>query len=259
VVQLTLSSGGVRNDDLTATAQSLQAFCEEAKENTSVQFFSLGLDPNYDGIIFNLNQFLLFSVGGSGDFISNNQAHMIASAIENRQLELLDLTALRFDSCRSSEIVLAACTKVIKLQLCCVGYTDPFHLGYTDPLDLRWAAVSSLLQNPTAVLTSLSIEWAEGSEYGLPLIAASLNANTRLKHLTMSIDEHAWELEEWNLDVLGPVLCDSSSTESIFNSNHTLQNIDVCQIARHIILRTHVRASRQEENLATNESPRKVK
>ena len=94
-------------------------------------------------------------------------------------------------------------------------------------LNFRWSAVSTLLQNPMAVLTSLSIECAKGSEYGLPLIAASLIGNTRLKHLTVSVRENVWEMEEFNLDVFGPVLCDSSSIESTCNSNHMLQNIDV--------------------------------
>jgi hypothetical protein len=113
----------VRNDDLTATAQSLRAFCEEVKENTSVQFFSLGLDPNYDGIIFNLNHFLRSNtnlkeleltstpVWSIQRVISINQAQLIVSAIETRQLELLDLTELRFGGGE----ILAACTKVKKL------------------------------------------------------------------------------------------------------------------------------------------------
>ena len=120
---MTLSSWGVQNDDLTATAQSLRAFCEEVKENTSVQFFSLGLDPNYDGIIFNLNHFLRNNtnlkeleltstpVWSIQRVISINQAQLIVSAIETRQLELLDLTELRFGGGE----ILAACPKVKKL------------------------------------------------------------------------------------------------------------------------------------------------
>ena len=85
-------------------------------------------------------------------------------------------------------------------------------------------AVGNLLQYPLSKLKNLNLEDTPTiRDEGLIIIGRALSSNTTLKRINGLDQAHATPTG-W--DALANALCDNTSIESIYNSNHTLQEIN---------------------------------
>jgi len=89
-----------------------------------------------------------------------------------------------------------------------------------------WQGLSNCLTNPKSALEELYIRYCTIDLEGIETMINALDGNTRLKELTITsahdiyIDEEMWEL-------LDTILCDTTSIDRIFSSNHTLEFIKI--------------------------------
>ena len=95
------------------------------------------------------------------------------------------------------------------LTLCCNG-------GVT-----AWRAFSVVLQNPNSALEKIDLGYSSIGNDILVSFANSLVHNNKLKELFLDFSVEGVPITEW--DALTNVLCNKSSINATFSSNHTLQ------------------------------------
>ena len=89
-----------------------------------------------------------------------------------------------------------------------------------------WRAFSAALQNPNSALISVSLRGNSIYDDALTSFANSLVHNNKLKELYLADNNISSEnVTITNWDALSNVLCNKSSINTTFNSNHTLQRI----------------------------------
>ncbi|KAL3783863.1 hypothetical protein ACHAWO_000558 [Cyclotella atomus] len=146
------------------------------------------------------------------------QSQMLSNAIGNAELTSLNLANCFVDH-ESLNRIIPRCTGVERLIIQCNTHEN-------------YAAVAALIQDPHTALTSIRI-YFQGSGLhprsiircspndGFVLIISSLNGNETLKCLEFrgGFDDHHGNFIN--------LLCDFSSIESIHNSNHTLEQLEV--------------------------------
>ena len=148
---------------------------------------------------------------GTKGTITDNQSIMISALLENMSLESLDLQKIiwlwsdMFNVAAIRRIFLA-CTMVKALTIT--------HLTTS-----QCVAVADLLQNPRSALRELILDDLVNEDL-LPIITAGLTGNTTLKKLHM-------QYYRGDMNCIENLLCDTSSIESIVNSNHTLVTIEI--------------------------------
>ena len=83
-------------------------------------------------------------------------------------------------------------------------------------------ALAGLLRDPFCVLKSLSLSRNNNSYAGVIAIANSLNCNSNLAELHLTVDD----LDHLGAaDTFSNLLCNTSSIDSIYSSNHTLETL----------------------------------
>lgn len=88
-----------------------------------------------------------------------------------------------------------------------------------------WGSLASILRNPRSVLENLDFAFSESlNNNALALVADSLSYNNKLKEMNLewSYDEMP-RITDWR--PLSAVLCDGTSIETTFDSNHTLERL----------------------------------
>ena len=88
-----------------------------------------------------------------------------------------------------------------------------------------WEALASILRNPRSALKNLDFSHSESvNNHALGLLAESLRNNCKLEEMLLG-----WLFEErpriTNWKPLRPVLCDGTSIDATFDSNHTLGRV----------------------------------
>ena len=208
--------GGLRGNVDHTTARSLAAVYEGMKESKSVQHLQFALLPN-EAPIFDLHYFVrnnpsLKSITMDSPFenpMQTEQSDMIRMAVDNCALNSLDISTSCFANDGSQEQIISVCQRVKRLKISC-------------NTDATCDALATLLQDRTAVLNKLEVVGGLSDCNGLSAILTSLSQNTKLKGLELlnvGIDN------EQVLNQIGVQLCDTSSIESIHNSNHTLLRV----------------------------------
>ena len=85
-------------------------------------------------------------------------------------------------------------------------------------------ALSTLLQDPNCNLRTLDLSNNVITDNGAIALANSLSNNTKLKHLFLS---HNQEISRSVKDIFSRALCNTSCINSIYSSNHTLENLSL--------------------------------
>ena len=88
-----------------------------------------------------------------------------------------------------------------------------------------WRAFSVVLQNPHSSLEIIDLVYNSVDDNLLVSLAPSLVHNNKLKELLIVADDWEEPITKW--DSLSSTLCNQSSIDATFNSNHTLQRV-VC-------------------------------
>jgi Ran GTPase-activating protein (RanGAP) involved in mRNA processing and transport len=88
---------------------------------------------------------------------------------------------------------------------------------------LGWRTFSAILQNSSSSLQKIDLRQNIIDDDTLSSLAHSLMRNTKLKELLL--DEHLGSITITGWDAISNVLCDKSSIDATFNSNHTLQYV----------------------------------
>ena len=89
---------------------------------------------------------------------------------------------------------------------------------------LGWSAFAAILQNPHSALEKLDLGGNSIDDDVLVSFANSLIGNNKLKELFIDeLEEEEIAITNW--DALLNVLCNKSSIDTTFNSNHTLQRV----------------------------------
>ena len=184
---------------------------EGLKENTSVARLHLSqLCPEIP--IFDMNYFMRNNNKLKDLLLSdlNFLPEQLQSGLRNCSLEVVN-------SCGTIDIELN--TQIIQS---CVNVQE-LHLGFNIPYD----AVAELLQNPASKLEKLSV--CDIKHDVLSLLARSLVGNKKLTQLRIhSIHSEA----TFNWGPFKTLLCDTSSIDSIQNSNHTLTHVKYFNTAK---------------------------
>lgn len=140
------------------------------------------------------------------------QVTMISEAIGNTSLMLLDVCACPMED-ESYQQLISSCSRVQELHLDCLT-------------EFRSRVLADLLRNPDTTLNEIHVSllntcyegWTFENDQRMTTIAASLRENTTLKSMMF--------LSDWvNFEPLADLLCNTSSIDSIINSNHTLKKI----------------------------------
>eukprot|EP00956_Cyclotella_meneghiniana_P010466 scaffold14569_cov49-Cyclotella_meneghiniana.AAC.8 len=224
----TLSSfstfGGFRAHINHTTAQTLAAIYDGLKENRSIQELTLALLPN-EAPIFDLHYFVrnnhsLKSITLSSPFenqVQQEQTDMITEAVDSCSLNSLDISECCFGNDGSQEQILYVCQRVRKLKVTC-------------KTDDACNAVAALLRDPRAVLNKLELVGdLPNDSNGMTTILSCLSQNNKLQGLDLlSVGTD----NEPVLNIIGTQLCDTSSIESIQNSNHFLKRIRLSKNTR---------------------------
>ena len=206
-------------------ARCFEAFLKEMKENISVETFHLGMNISPEISLLDLRYFLrnnnaLTEVCLSQDSerpVSPRESANISAALRDVSLEKLRIYLLDYTNNGAFEQILMACRKMKGLHF----------LWLTE--NYQFTALAELIRDPTGSLEVLEIKMDRDRSPNLDLeraereIFSSLTQNTQLKKLH-SIgfldDEEATECFE-------TLLCNKANIESICQSNHTLQEIDL--------------------------------
>ena len=94
-----------------------------------------------------------------------------------------------------------------------------------------WGALASILRNPRSALEDLDFAFSESfNNDALALVADSLRYNNKLKE--MNLEWSGWDEDDLHelhrvtdCTPLSAVLCDGTSIEATFNSNHSLERL----------------------------------
>ena len=103
-----------------------------------------------------------------------------------------------------------------------VNTLQDLELGATRSITIRgWKEVASLLERPGSYLENLSIYGSNIGDKGALIFANALANNSTLKHL--DLDDCRITREGWAH--FSKLLCDTSSVNKTYSSNHTLQYV----------------------------------
>jgi len=200
-------------------ASSIETFFNAVKHNTYLERLKMDFSPrngfpDFDLEYFVANNTQLKSLSISSRLpLLSDQGRMIASSIgTSSSLKQLYIRFAEFEHAYSFRQIVSACSDIEEL-FCECNHID------------KCNAIADLLRNPAAKLKGLDIYMDRKiAERGMAVIAEGLKVNKSLKELALDVNFFHYFPDEWKKS-LGRALCDSSSIESIQNSNHTLESI----------------------------------
>ena len=185
----------------------------------------------------------LKNINISENIIGIGQLVNIITALSmHPQLERLDLTWMDIDrnECTAlSTLLRCTTTQLQKLNLhgnnidddgielllpaLCEHTLQELKLGYNHLITIiGWKAVSTLLETPDSNLETLNISFNNIGDDEARIFANALKSNTTLKTLSLSNSRIGITSEGWA--PFSKLLCDTSSINNTFLSNHTLEN-----------------------------------
>eukprot|EP00956_Cyclotella_meneghiniana_P017871 scaffold29424_cov54-Cyclotella_meneghiniana.AAC.8 len=203
--------------------ECVQIFFDGLKRNTTISSLSLAFFPTDDFPLFDLDHILrnnheiddveLSSYENSAYEMSQllpTQNESIVRALENNCLSFLSISRCKFGDDGSLERILAlACKKVEGLSIRC-------------PRNFDFAVLVDLLQSNEFIVDFVRIHvFNEQRQLALTLIGQALVNNKTLKRLILTWDR----MNNISLEPLCSLVCNTSTVESIRNSNHYLQEI----------------------------------
>jgi hypothetical protein len=148
--------------------------------------------------------------------VTPEQGRIIATALKDVKLKHLNIDRLRFEDNGALEEIVSACSGVKDLEATYIYNSEM-------SADQFCARLAALLQNPSALLQSLTIYEHEADlEICLEEFATSLVGNTKLRSLDISAASNYFD----PVDAFDNLLCDSSSLTNICSSNHTLNTME---------------------------------
>ena len=201
-------------------ALCLQAFFEEVKDNTSIEVISIDIDLctaisplDLRHFFHNNKKLRVINMCNRVRPVSPVISMNVATALRDLNIPRVNFRC-EFLSTRSFERILWACQKVHTLSITC------------DEND-QYVSLAKLLREPTAKLQMLHIhvkkELADFvEETAVSDLFVGLTQNIQLKSMKFESSLFDWDGSGEYLDKL---LCNTSSLESICQSNHTLENI----------------------------------
>lgn len=193
------------------------------KHNKSIEGLSFQIfeHPLHQALMVSIGYFLrhnpkmrrLIFMGEEEDApLSMHQAREIAQAIEHTELRMIRLDG-RFETNGAFEAIIMACTKASKLEI----YVRR---------DFQYSVIAGLLRDTHAKLEYLTTDGWSDQPFDIwtvfDEIAQSLVGHSSLK--TMSAFE-LFENDNGVTHCFDEVLCDTSSIDAIYHSNHTLERI----------------------------------
>eukprot|EP00956_Cyclotella_meneghiniana_P032824 scaffold91661_cov75-Cyclotella_meneghiniana.AAC.2 len=191
--------------------ECLQLFYRGVQSNSSIEDLKFNNLSSDDEILpaFNLvdAQFKekLKSIRCNCDTpITNRQSFMISSVLENTSLKNLSMKSELPPSESASRRIILACANVEKLTVKCSNTS-------------QFDAVAELLRNPTSILEELIFCHDFDLHNNLSTIVAGLARNVTLKRLSIHPSS------AFVVNLITKLLCDNTSIEHIYNSNHTLE------------------------------------
>jgi hypothetical protein len=206
---------------VAAAVRCFGTFFSEVKHNKSIVEAVIELDGvSMDDLseFIQYNQDLKRLMLNSSEPVSLEQSTVLSRAIRSVQLEKMNIENCIFEDDGSLERVLEGCTRVNVLKMTC-------------KYNSQCTAISALLRNPAYVLNGLEVDFFSrtnssrlDAEQAVRDISTSLVENIFLRTLGIDGTRNFRHLIVFDSDKL---LCDISSIESISNSNHTLECIDV--------------------------------
>ncbi|EJK47024.1 hypothetical protein THAOC_34284 [Thalassiosira oceanica] len=109
------------------------------------------------------------------------------------------------------------------------------------------------LANPECRLEDLHLSQCNIGDEGAAILADGLRNNQRLTHMSLgnnNITDRGW-------NAFSSILCDASSTNATYNSNHTLQDLGDCQIGDDVIpqdikMMLHLNNDKNKSHVAAN-------
>ncbi|KAL7502391.1 hypothetical protein ACHAXN_000361 [Cyclotella atomus] len=246
------ASRGVDAGITPPKAACLDALFGQIKYARSIEKFRISIYPGNQVPTFDLRQFVQSNKSlqelwiDSFDILTPDQVDVMQEAIAATRLELLCIHTCRYANDGSLEQILSACTNVEHMRV---------HCEFTS----HYSALLMLLQDPTNILETIdvhartNIDGPEDNEIVRQFTSVLAN-NTKLKGLDLNLQRG--EMSPVSNDYFHKLLCDPTSIESIYNSNHTLKymagsphwgflngflelnsNEDKTQVARNKILR----------------------
>lgn len=206
---------------LGAADRCIDAFFAEVKHNRSIVnaevHLRTGLADELSGFILNSKALKGFRLISEEPVLLEESA-AISSAIGSVQLEYVSIDCC-FENDGSFEQMLEECKRVDKLSVSCLH-------GW------QFTAVADFLRDPSNEINKLNLRLHEefsyldtwfGKETASDL-SASLMENKTLKSLRL-LGKNQSQMDWFDSKKL---LCDVSSIRSISNSNHALEEIEVC-------------------------------
>jgi hypothetical protein len=206
--------------------------------------FDLGYFLNYN------KNFKDLSLKHDWQAVTQEQANAIATALRGANLRSLNISAgdaFEHEGSIEIEQILSSCLGVKKLT-----YSN---LEETELLELL-----PLLRDPRAIVQHVELDWCityfgnpdeiPANSDALRAIAASLAQNTKLKKLEFLLTGSRVRFRN-PVDEFDNLLCNTTSIETIFNSNHTLQEI--------VLPHWYKLSSRTKECLELNRNENKTK
>jgi hypothetical protein len=196
-------------------------FYNELKHSTSIQSLRLSpvsqIVPSFDLGYFLRNNSNIedLSLGDHMNIFSDLDASIISPAIEGAQMRRFDV-GLNFGNDGVFQQISSACWGVECLEVDVMRGTNS-----------NYSALAALLRDPRAILQRLVIKAGISANFDRRLatreIAASLVGNANLKELKLFFQSYSQTV----VDEFDTLLCDASRIENIYNSNHTLEKIDI--------------------------------
>eukprot|EP00956_Cyclotella_meneghiniana_P041432 scaffold226867_cov36-Cyclotella_meneghiniana.AAC.1 len=223
--------------------QCLQLFYRGIQSNSSIEdlvFFSFSSNdeilPTFNLIDAQFKE-KLKSIKLIGDApITNNQSVMISSVLENTSLKSLSVKSELPPSESASRRLILACANVEELTVECSN-TSQFN------------AVAELLRNPTSILGELilldTVMAYAAYHNNLSTVVAGLAGNVTLKRLSFPPASASV------VNLIRKLLCDNTSIENIYNSNHTLEEFSPLNLRG--FPEAHILKDLLELNTNTNE------
>ena len=224
-LKLNISEDSQDREVTPKAAQCLQAFFEELKDNMSISSIYLDIDLCAAISPLDLRHFLqnnkkMHSVDilSSSPPISPSLSMNVATALKDLNIRRVDFHCEFLDK-RSCQQILSACQSVRSLSLNCDNYD-------------HCMALAEYLGNPNTKLQDLYINMNREtrervdfvSERAVSIIFAGVTQNVQLKTLVLDKTLLHWEGSGEYLDNL---LCNTTSLQSVCQSNHSLESIEL--------------------------------
>eukprot|EP00956_Cyclotella_meneghiniana_P010880 scaffold15231_cov66-Cyclotella_meneghiniana.AAC.18 len=208
------------NDISEEEYECLELLYRGLESNSSIEVLELDMDlfpedevlPTFNLANATSNEKMKHLILDGDYYTTDNHSFMISSVLETKSWETFSITS-RSSSTSSSESafrrIVMACTNVKVLDVDCRNISS------------RFTALADLLRNPASNLREIIISkdiWPfRDDENKLSTILAGLSGNETLKKLKL------WRPIVHANSLIIKLLCDTTSIEHIYNSNHTLE------------------------------------